>query len=247
MNEPEAVAVKYMMGQDKGGLQELESLIANNTFDGLAKMELEHLAQPEPDMDALARIRVAAIIRVSLDEDVTPEKCLAEQMYDYFEANGAPEKWLCTLDQFVDISVDTKTIVSPGFDLYGCILELCATEEESGPVVAEKPRSTEKVILVSPGGFNQAMEGLKTATSRLGDRRAMWPQGAMVTLRDNGSGDETMAQITYNILTTLEKVNDTVAGTVGCCSASDHRDEFRDIYPGSDYDTEISIVGFRVL
>lgn len=113
------------------------------------------------------------------------------------------------------------------------------------------PSSTETVLYVSPSDFNLVLKGIKTATTRLGDRSQMWPVGCEVELVNNDDITRRLRiRIVYNEQMTLDKVDDRIANTVGGYGAESHFRDFNDVYekyhlPACDVD--ISLVGFFVL
>jgi len=108
-------------------------------------------------------------------------------------------------------------------------------------------RSTATELFVTPKDFNLALNGVKTATSRLGDRRELWPVGSKIRLVDNKRGLHWKIEITYNILMTLDQISISQAGNIGGYNVTEHLMDFTSIYPGSSCKTELSLVGFRLL
>ena len=108
-------------------------------------------------------------------------------------------------------------------------------------------RSTAMILYVTPLDFRHATLGRKTATSRLGNRLGLWPVGSRVNIVDNEEGASRQIEIVYNVLMTLGQISPTQAGNIGGYGVRDHYNDFTSIYPGSDDDTELSLVGFRVL
>jgi len=267
---------KLAAAGDTESLNKLESMVSTLSIDELAELEVEGLERG--DMDTVALIRVAAIVVSSplsqpqgieevlsgiLEEIAGPEITaairgeitgddvpIAFRMFQYWEDNGAPEKWLLTPAEFLELSQITGRQWLPGSNFKGCILDVVGGGETAGPV-GTKPqdkRSTEEVMYVSASDFDLAVRGRKTATSRLGDRRELWPVGAVIQLRSNENEDNTLfVEITYNYLTTLASIGVPTAGTIGSDSVEAHYDDFTNVYPGSDEDSALSVVGFRVL
>lgn len=108
-------------------------------------------------------------------------------------------------------------------------------------------RSTKEALYVTPYDFSLALRGVKTATSRLGDRRELWPVGSELDLVDNENGAGLRIRIVYNEVMELGDINDTHAGTIGGYDTPRHWDDFTSIYEGSGGSTVISLVGFLVI
>jgi len=108
-------------------------------------------------------------------------------------------------------------------------------------------RSTPDTFYVTPSDFDLAAAGKKTASTRLGDRTAIWPVGKRVQLVDNTDWTRNLfVTITYNELMTLADVNDCRARTVGEYDAGGHYADFVSVYPDATRDSLISLVGFYI-
>ena len=114
---------------------------------------------------------------------------------------------------------------------------------------ATMKRSTTGIMYVTPSDFELVLRGLKTATSRAGDRREFWPVGKEIAVVDNQDESRFLPiEVVYNFVTTLDDVTPTQAGNIGGgYSLEDHATDFMSVYPDSDSNTELSVVGFRVL
>jgi hypothetical protein len=110
---------------------------------------------------------------------------------------------------------------------------------------ATMKRSTEHVLFVTNSDFNLIAQGQKTATSRLGDRRSLWPIGSKILIEDQ-DGLRLFAVITHNFVTFLDAVDDRIAVTIGEYGSQGHREDFLNIYPEYTDDIGLSIVGFKV-
>lgn len=109
-------------------------------------------------------------------------------------------------------------------------------------------RSTEYVFYVTPHDFNLAVKGIKTASSRIGDRRRVWPVGHRLALVDNQDENRrTSIEITYNVPMKLCFITPTQAFNIGGYSTSKHYEDFVSVYADSGPETDLSLVGFRVL
>lgn len=108
-------------------------------------------------------------------------------------------------------------------------------------------RSTKDILYVTPGDFDLATWGVKTATSRLGDRRELWPVGSTILIVDNERGAYRCIEIVYNVLMKLDQISVAQAGNIGGYGVHDHYEDFTSIYPESDGTTELSLVGFRLI
>lgn len=115
--------------------------------------------------------------------------------------------------------------------------------------MTEMKRSTKEIMYVTPHDFDLAKAGVKTATTRDGDRRGLWPVGKGIEIRDNEDESRVMvARIVYNEQMTLGKINDRQAQTIGGYGVTFHWVDFDAVYgPGVESDHELSLVGFLVL
>jgi hypothetical protein len=103
-------------------------------------------------------------------------------------------------------------------------------------------------MYVTPHDFDLVVNGTSTATTRIGDRRKIWPVRHRLVIVDNTKNDRRLeAEIVYNELMNLRDVSRTQAGTIGGYGIKEHYDDFTSIYSGSDDSTILSLVGFRVL
>lgn len=122
-------------------------------------------------------------------------------------------------------------------------LDLKAAAEER-----KMKRSTTQVLYTTPRDFDLVEMGTKSATTRIGIRES-WPVGHNLEIVDNQDEERRLsAEIVYNEVMKLKDINRTQAGSVGGgYSISSHKADFCDIYEGSDDDTVLSLVGFRVV
>lgn len=109
-------------------------------------------------------------------------------------------------------------------------------------------RSTRDILYVSPSDFELAENGTKSATSREGKRQEMWPVGSRVQLVNNEDDSQRLlAEITYNVPTKLADITKAQAGNIGGYGVQEHYEDFLDVYPNSTDETELSLIGFRVI
>lgn len=109
-------------------------------------------------------------------------------------------------------------------------------------------RSTENILYVTPSDYALACQGIKTATTRLGDRSEFWPVGSEISLINNENDDDRLhIRVVYNDQMTLEEVTDCHAQTIGGYDRAAHWEDFAGVYGDVDENTELSLVGFLVL
>lgn len=107
-------------------------------------------------------------------------------------------------------------------------------------------------MYISPEDFDLVLKGIKTKTSRLGDRREIWKIGSTITLQENSENYHRYLyiKITENYIKKLHEVNQLEAMKIGAYTIGDHFKDFCTAYKdeiNDAQDTLISIIGFEVI
>lgn len=106
-------------------------------------------------------------------------------------------------------------------------------------------RSTGDILYVTPSDFELAIGGIKTATSRKGDRQAQYPIGRVILLMCNVTDACIKVRITNVYLKRLANVRECDAIAIGNYGVEAHRQDYVGIYGEPAADENISIVHFE--